>query len=118
MKSLVTIVKEIWEENKKYFENIEFYAKEIKRISREILGDDVKVFLFGSIVKKNWTPNSDIDILIISDKLSTNWEENLWIKTKIKSSINPFSPFQIHLARPEEFETWYKNFIKEDYLEV
>lgn len=118
MKTLTTILKEIWEEKRKYFENIDFYAKEIKRISREILGDDVRVLLFGSIVKRDWTPGSDIDVLIISDKLSTNWEENIWIKTKIKSSIDPFSPFQIHLARYEEFEKWYKNFIKNDYLEV
>ncbi|MCD6408579.1 nucleotidyltransferase domain-containing protein [bacterium] len=118
MKTLTTILKKIWEEKKKYFENIDFYSKEIKRLAKEILGEDVRIILFGSIVKGNWTPDSDIDVLIVSDKLSKNWEENTWIKTKIKSSIHFFSPFQIHLARPEEFEGWYKNFIKDNYVEI
>ncbi len=116
--SLVTINKKIWEEKKKYFENIDFYSRKIKRIAKKFLGDDVKVILFGSIVKGNWGPNSDIDVLIVSDKLSSNWIKNRWLRTKIKSSIDPFSPFQIHLARREDYENWYKKFIKEDYKEI
>lgn len=120
MKTLTEIQKEIWEERKKYFENIDFYAEKIKGLAEEILGKEVKVLLFGSIVKGDWGPNSDIDVLIISDNLSKNWEENQWIKTKIKSSINPFSPFQIHLATFELFERWYKHFFKkkEEYQKV
>jgi len=82
------------------------------------LGEDVKVLLFGSIVRGDWGPNSDIDVLIISHKLLPDWEENSWIRTKIKSAISFYSPFQIHLARPEEYENWYKSFIKNDYWEI
>lgn len=101
----------------KYFKEIDFYAKKIKELAKEILGE-AKVYLFGSIVKGEWTPASDIDILIVSDNLSPNWEEDRWIRTKIKSQIDPFSPFQIHLATKKEFENWYKNFLKDEYKEV
>jgi len=118
MKSLIQINKKILEEKRKYFENYLFYANKIKEKAKKLLKDDVKVLIFGSIVKGNWGPNSDIDILIISNKLSKNWIENRHIRTEIKKEIGPFSPFQIHLARPEEFENWWKNFIKENFIEV
>jgi hypothetical protein len=40
------------------------------------------------------------------------------IRTLLKSRIDPFSPFQIHLATPEEFQQWYKRFIKEDFEKI
>ncbi|MCS7151641.1 MAG: nucleotidyltransferase domain-containing protein [Endomicrobia bacterium] len=117
MKDLMLISKKVLEEKKKYFENIEFYANKIKQIAVELLGT-ARVLVFGSVVKKNYTPLSDIDILIISENLSTNWQENRHIRTEIKKRIGSFSPFQLHLVRPEEFECWYKRFIKEEYIEV
>ncbi len=118
MKSLSLIYKKFWEERKEYFENYLEWAKRIKETTRELIGEDVKVIVFGSVVRKDWTPVSDIDVLIISDNLSKNWEENRWLRTEIKKRISPFSPFQIHLATTEEFKNWWKNFIKEDYVEV
>ncbi len=115
---LVTVRKKICDEKNKYFEEIDYYLQKIKEVAKLYLGNNVRVILFGSVVKGCWGPNSDIDVLIISDKLSTNWEENRWIRTKIKSSISPFSPFQLHLVRPEEYENWYKKFIKDGYKEV
>jgi predicted nucleotidyltransferase len=51
-------------------------VQKIKNKAIKILGKDVKVLVFGSIVKGNWTPNSDIDVLIISKNLNKNWFEN------------------------------------------
>ena len=104
-------------QKKKYFENYLAWSQKIKKEAEKLLSP-VKVLVFGSVVKGDWGPNSDIDILIISDKLSKNWEKNTIFKVKIKSKIDPFSPFQIHLARPEEYERWYKNFIKDDYIVI
>lgn len=118
MKTLIKIINEIWKEKKQYFNNIDFYAQKIKRMAQEILGEETKVFLFGSILKKTWTVGSDIDILIISDNLPDNFDKRNEIRTKIKSKISPFSPFQIHLVTNEEFEKWYKNFVKKDILNV
>ena len=114
---LVDILLETLERKRKYFENYKYYCKKIKEIGEKIL-KDVRVLVFGSIVRNEHTPDSDIDILIISDNLPENSEERAKIRTEIKSKIDPFSPFQIHLSTPEEFENWYKNFIKNDYLEI
>lgn len=118
MKSLTLINKKIWEENKKYFENFQEWGKKIKEVASKYLGKDVKVLIFGSVIKGEWGPSSDIDVLIISNKLSKDWEKNREIRTEIKKSIDPFSPFQIHLAREDEYKSWWKRFIKEDYWEI
>jgi len=49
-----------------------------------LLGEDTIVLILGSIIKGKWTPNSDIDILILSNKPSKNWAKNRLIRTKIK----------------------------------
>ncbi|MCM8786090.1 MAG: nucleotidyltransferase domain-containing protein [Candidatus Omnitrophica bacterium] len=113
-KTHIQILKEIVEERRKYFKNYIEFAREIKKKAEKILGN-VKVLVFGSIVKGRYNPLSDIDILIISDNLDENWEERRFIKAKIKP---PFSPFQIHLVTNPEYFSHYKNFIKEDYIEV
>ncbi len=117
-KDFVQILKDLSDQKRKYFENYLEYSKKIKEKAQEILGEDVRVLVFGSVVRGDWWIGSDIDILIISDKLSPNWIENREIRTAIRKSVGPFNPFQVHLATPEEYETWYKKFIKDDYLEI
>jgi predicted nucleotidyltransferase len=93
----------------KYFKNYLFYAKRIKKIAQQLLGE-VKVFVFGSILKKNEIPQ-DIDILIVSPKLEKN-EQKIKIKLKIQKKLGFSSPFEIHLITPEEYSKWYRYFIK------
>ncbi len=116
-KTFVQILKEIWKEKKEYFENYKFYCQKIKEEAEKTLGS-VEVLVFGSIVKGNFTPQSDIDVLIISKNLPENDQERSQIRTKIKSKINSFSPFQIHLATPKEYQNWYQKFIKDDFIKI
>lgn len=116
-KTLVGILKETQKRKRKYFENYLDYCRRIKKEAEKLLSP-ARVLVFGSIVQGKWGPNSDIDVLVISDKLSKNWEENQIYKLKMKSKLGPFCPFQIHLARPQEYESWYKNFIKDNYIEI
>lgn len=118
MKSFVKINKITFQRKLEYFKNYLKYAQKIKKKAQELLGKDTKVLVFGSIVKGNWGTNSDIDVLVISKRLSSNWIENREIRTEIRKVAGTFNPFQIHLATPEEYENWYKRFIKEDYIEV
>ncbi len=118
VKTFVDLLIEGKKRKEKYFKNYKFYCQEIKKEAKKILGENVKVLVFGSLVKRNWTLQSDIDVLIISDNLPEDFEERGKIRTKIKSKIDPFSPFQLHLVTKEEFEKWYKNFIKKDFLEI
>lgn len=111
MRTLVDFLIEKKKREEKYFKNYLFWAKEIKKEAKRILGE-VKVFLFGSIIKKQAGPRSDIDVLIISPNLKMT-EKKTEVRVKILKKIGFGSPFEIHLITPEEYENWYKNFIKE-----
>jgi predicted nucleotidyltransferase len=116
-KTYTEILKEIWEQKRKYFENYRKYCEEIKKISLEILGE-ARLIIFGSIIKGNWGPKSDIDVLVISDRLPVDWEARRLVREKIKLNLPMFAPFQIHLATTKEYENWYEKFIKDDYKEI
>jgi len=96
-------------EEEKYFKNYSSYARKIAIMARESL-PDVKVFLFGSVLKNEQTPSSDIDLLIFSEKMPKKLSERNRIKVKILKEVGFFSPFELHLVDKEEFE-FYKKFI-------
>lgn len=116
MKTLVDFLIEKKKRQKKYFSNYFFWAKKIKKIAENDLGM-VKMFLFGSMVKNKTEPGSDIDLLIISPKLK-DAETKSEMRTKILERIGTGSPFEIHLITPEEYEQWYKFFIKKNKIRI
>lgn len=97
-------------EQRVYFKNYLKYARKIKEEVFKNLGP-TKIFLFGSILRKNEIPQ-DIDILIVS-KVFTNTEKKAKMRAKIWKKIGIFSPFEVHFASPEEYDNWYKYFLKE-----
>lgn len=104
-----TLIEEA-EKEEVYFKNYLKYAKKIKRTVQDLLGE-VKVLIFGSILKKNEVPE-DIDVLVISPKLE-NSEIKSEIRAKLWQKLGFFSPFEIHLITPEEYKDWYQYFIEE-----
>jgi uncharacterized protein len=105
--------------DEKYFTNYMKYAKVIKNVSTKSL-EGARVLVFGSVIKGNWVPNkSDIDVLIISNKVlkSGVWQSEL--KLNMLQEIGDITaPFDIHFATPEIYNSWFKNFIKNDFIEV
>lgn len=105
-----------------YFKNLKKYLSLIKKRAKEILGDDVKVILFGSYLTNKFHPAlSDIDILIISPKLEDDPKDpfkKARILTYIKEDLNSYHPFEFHLTTPEIYNDWYKNFIKDNFKEI
>ena len=116
-KTLTDVLLKTQKRKNHYFENWQSYSKKIKEIAKEKLGK-VEVIVFGSIIENKWGPSSDIDILIIPKVLPKDFEKRAQIRTKIKSQVGPFSPFQIHLATPEEYKNWYSHFIKKQKIKV
>lgn len=108
-KTLTDLLIEKAKEEEKYFKNYLHYAKIIKKEAEKLLGKS-RVFVFGSILRKNEVPR-DIDLLIISPKLKTTFEKSE-IRTKIWERVGFSLPFEIHLITPEEYKEWYKYFIK------
>ncbi|MDI6591651.1 MAG: nucleotidyltransferase domain-containing protein [Patescibacteria group bacterium] len=110
MKSEIDELIEEAQKEEKYFKNYLKYAKIIKKEARKLL-KEVKVLIFGSILKKDEIAR-DIDILVISPDLK-NLEKQSEVREKIFKKIGCFSPFEIHLITPEQYRNWYSHFIEE-----
>jgi len=118
MTNYIDLLIEAQKVRERYINNLEKYLKIIKRRAKKILGEDTKVYLFGSFLKGNFGPKSDIDILIVSPKVPIQVGKKSEILIYLKKGFSAYHPFEIHLATPEIFENWYKNFIKEDIKEI
>lgn len=81
----------------------------LKKAFEEILGDEVKVVVFGSVVRGDYTPLSDLDILVISKKADkVRYGE---VMEKVEEKVGELIGVEVHLVTPEIFEKWYKKFI-------
>ncbi len=109
-RTLVDLLIEKTKREEKYFRNYLDYAKVIKKEAQKLL-EDVKVYVFGSILKKNELPQ-DIDILIISKDL-TDSQKKAKVRAELWRKIGDFSPFELHFANPEEYNSWWEHFLKE-----
>lgn len=94
---------------KRFFKDYLRYAKKIKIIAQKELGN-VRVIVFGSILKKNEVPQ-DIDVLIISSKFK-DYKKRREVLVKMWEAFDEYAPFEFHLITPEDYQNWYKNFIK------
>jgi predicted nucleotidyltransferase len=97
-------------EEEKYFKNYLKYARKIKKEAERLLGK-VKIFVFGSILRKDEVAR-DIDILIVSPKLKTTAQKSK-ILAKLWKKFGFDIPFEFHLIDPDEYKNWYRYFIKE-----
>jgi predicted nucleotidyltransferase len=84
--------------------------KKIKEAATEIL-KYAKFYVFGSFARGDYKVYfSDIDVLIVSDKISERMQERAEIKVEIIKRANANYIFQIHLVNSKEFE-FYKKFV-------
>ena len=116
MKNLYKLLADQNEQRKKYIQQPHLYGKEIKKAARDVLAD-AKVILFGSIITRRFGPDSDFDVLIVTNHRFSDIFDQAKMKRKILDHFSN-NPFEIHLVTPEQYENWYKGFIKKDYMEV
>lgn len=96
-------------------ENLKKYLSVIKEFLQKKY-NFFKIIIFGSYVKKQMSPNSDIDVLIVIPKID-DVEQRHHLNYEIRKLIC-FNPFiEIHIATEEEFNSWWSKFIKNDYIE-
>jgi len=93
----------------KTLENYRVIAGEVKKIVTEF-DPQAEVYVFGSVVRGNYTVASDIDILVITEKTDKKYE----IMTRVYRSID--APIELHIVTKKLYEGWYKRFIKEHEL--
>ncbi|MBC7091544.1 MAG: nucleotidyltransferase domain-containing protein [Nitrososphaeria archaeon] len=84
-------------------------AYEVKKIIKEI-DSNAKVYVFGSTVRGKYTASSDIDMLVVTEKI----EEKNRMAVEVYKHVE--APVELHIVTPEKFENWYKKFIKPEEL--
>jgi len=106
------LLKKRAQERKHYLDNLDKYLKIVKEFFEEKLGE-IEIYLFGSILRDDFGPNSDIDILVISKNTPAFSYERSKLIAELKRKIGFVNPFEIHIITPDEYEEWYSKFIKE-----
>lgn len=104
------VVDRLIEEKKKnleILEKLDEIAEEIKEMAFQYFGP-CKVFIFGSVLRKDWHPTlSDIDVAIVTD--CEKIEKILKFKTEI---ARKWSIFELHVMN-ERVWNFYRRFIDE-----
>ncbi|WP_338599102.1 nucleotidyltransferase domain-containing protein [Sulfolobus tengchongensis] len=110
MSEFIDILLKYKKEREEVLNNIDNYLLKIKESVRE-LDPDARVLLFGSYVRGNFKPDSDIDILVISDKYGANVDMMAKMNAHILIKLNVFGIFEIHITTRKMYEEWFKKFI-------
>lgn len=91
---------------------LDFGTKAYKKFGKTIKS----IVLFGSAAKKTSTPRSDIDIIIILDDVTVNWDQELvaWYRQELDKIMraNPYSK-EIHI-NTIKLTTWWDDLMRGD----
>ncbi len=65
---------------------------------------DVEVYVFGSVAEGRWHGGSDVDVLVVSDRLPERLGERyrLWAEVWESLDLPLHHPFEIHLVNRRE----------------
>ncbi|MEM4325774.1 MAG: nucleotidyltransferase domain-containing protein [Candidatus Pacearchaeota archaeon] len=74
------------------------------------------IVLFGSVAKQTNVPGSDIDIIIIIDDVTINWDQELiaWYREELEKIVRS-NPYQLSLhINTIKLSTWWEDLIRGD----
>ncbi|BBG23300.1 hypothetical protein IC006_0584 [Sulfuracidifex tepidarius] len=90
--------------------NARHYVGLIKEVCVEKVDPQCRVILFGSVARGDFRDDSDVDVLVITDKAKTSWDK-VDVQVTIERELGLGDPFEFHVVTREEYEGWYKKFI-------
>ena len=114
-KEFIDLLIEDAEKRRRCFENYLRYAEKVKALVRR-KDPNARIMVFGSVVRGDVRPDSDIDLLIITE-IAENLEERIGLRMEIMKILGEGSPFETHIITAEEYESWYRRFI-DRFLEL
>ncbi|MGC9105628.1 MAG: nucleotidyltransferase domain-containing protein [Thermoprotei archaeon] len=103
-------LKRKWEVRKSFLRNARHYVRLIKEVCVKEIDPDCRVILFGSVARGNYRDDSDVDVLVITDKAKTVWDK-VRVQVLIERELGLGDPFELHVVTREEYENWYRRFI-------
>lgn len=82
-----------------------FWCQAIAKAAEDVLGS-CEVYVFGSVVEGRVTGGSDVDVLIVADRLLRDFRVRGNLKADIEEAADLplYHPFEIHLATRKEAE--------------
>lgn len=108
----LALLKRRAETRKRYLSNLESYRQEIERFFEEKLAGGAKARFFGSVLTKDFDAESDVDVLVISPGTPPHLYERSKLIAELKDRIGFVNPFEIHLVTNEEYDHWYRDFLR------
>jgi len=72
---------------------------------------NAKIIVFGSVVRGKFTGASDIDILIITERIDLKYDIMVAVYKQIEA------PIELHVITNKQFNDWYAKFIDQNELE-
>jgi predicted nucleotidyltransferase/uncharacterized protein (UPF0332 family) len=95
---------------------MDFAVKVYKKFDKMVKS----IVLFGSTIKQNAVPGSDIDIMILIDDASIKWDQELiaWYREELEKIIES-SPYKKELhINTIKLSTWWEDLLKGDPVVV
>ena len=117
MVGLVDIQLEIVRKFKEMRENYLKYVKVIKEVAENHFEGLIDVYVFGSVVRGEEHPMSDVDVAVVLSE-NVDEEKRVGFYRKVREKIGNLHPFEIHVISRDEWEKWYRKFVKNDYVTV
>ncbi len=112
MRNFAEIVGETSRSIEEYRKRLDSHLALIKEVSSRFFGPEVEVYLFGSTVRGEERPLSDIDVAVVLNR-RPNLEERMNFLVELRHLLGIFHPFEVHVIGKEEWERWYRRFVKE-----
>ncbi|MCD6348001.1 MAG: nucleotidyltransferase domain-containing protein [Candidatus Korarchaeota archaeon] len=85
-------------------------AKSVKEIVKRF-DPEAEVYVFGSVVRGEYTGASDIDIMVVTERLDIKYDIMVEVYREVEA------PVELHVVSRRQLERWYKRFIPPDEME-
>lgn len=107
--SLIDLQIEYARRRESYVKNAARHLEKIKEVCRRF-DPGCSLIVFGSFARGTLRVDSDVDVLVITE-IARRADRRAELRAAIAREIGLVTPFEIHIATPEEYEKWYKRFI-------
>ncbi|WP_054842886.1 nucleotidyltransferase domain-containing protein [Vulcanisaeta distributa] len=112
MPTLVDLLIDIKRIRDRILSNIDYYLDRIKDVVLR-LDPNAELMLIGSYVRGNFKPDSDVDVLIISDVYGDDPHKYVELIMNIIKEVGDeaLMVFEFHVVSRRAYNEWYSKFI-------